>query len=204
MRNPIQNQKGIALIATLMLMVLGFAIVAILFGLSTQETKLARLEQGYTTALNAAKAGTDLFLYMRQNNTYTPPSAPFGTSPNSNCLAIKMLYPANNPPSNPPANWSNSSYQGQKWSSYGCPTQANAQSTFPTAPTDVAGYYQDLTLTLSNYTVYVKVIDNWQTAATGTPPCQVYGCNYYTVISRAVSPDLSEHAEVFFVYRWGW
>ena len=64
MINPIQNQKGIALIATLMLLVLGFAVVAILFRLSTQETKLARLEQGYTTALDAAKAGADLFIYM--------------------------------------------------------------------------------------------------------------------------------------------
>ena len=69
MKNPIQNQKGIALIATLMLLVLGFAVVAILFRLSTQETKLARLEQGYTTALDAAKGATDLFIFTVQNGS---------------------------------------------------------------------------------------------------------------------------------------
>ena len=67
MINPIRNQKGIALVVTLMLLVLGFAIVAILFRLATQETKLAGLEQGYTTALDAAKAGTDLFIDMIAN-----------------------------------------------------------------------------------------------------------------------------------------
>ena len=89
MINPIRNQKGIALVATLMLLVLGFAVVATLFRLSTQETKLARLEQGYTTALDAAKAGTDLFIYMVQNQVFIPPvpagagaSTPFGTSLN--------------------------------------------------------------------------------------------------------------------------
>ena len=43
MKNSIQNQKGIALITTLMLVVLGFGVVAIMLRLSTQETKLARL-----------------------------------------------------------------------------------------------------------------------------------------------------------------
>ncbi|MGO9021317.1 MAG: hypothetical protein ACLQVJ_23510 [Syntrophobacteraceae bacterium] len=189
MRNPVQNQKGIALIATLMLMVLGFAIVAILFGLSTQETKLTRLEQGYTTALNAATAGTDLFLYMRQNSAYTPPSAPFGTSPNNgNCLNVKM-------------NNITSAWSGAQWS--GCPqaSTTTAPSAISSNPTDSP----DITLTLSNYTVYIKVIDNWITQPTkpNAGPCEFNGCNYYTVISQAVSPDLSEHAEVFFVYRWG-
>ena len=165
MINPVQNQKGIALIATLMPMVLGFAIVAILFRLSTQETKLARLEQGYTTALNAAKAGTDLFIYMVQNGVYSPPSAPFGQLANPSYFAIKMQNAANNPLNN--------------WQNKGCPSQANATSPFPSDPTDVVGYYQDITLTLSNYTVYIKVIDNWYTAATSVlGPCQVNGCNY--------------------------
>lgn len=189
MRNPIQNQKGIALIATLMLMVLGFAIVAILFGLSTQETKLTRLEQGYTTALNAAKAGTDLYIYMVQNGAHTPPNANFGTSPNNgNCLKVKMGV------GNITSTWS-----GAQWA--GCPqaSTTTAPSAISSNPTDSP----DITLTLSNYTVYVKVIDNWYTPKTGAAPCAVNGCTYYTVISQAVSPDLSEHAEVLFVYRWG-
>ena len=193
MTNTIKNQKGIALVATLMILVLGFAVVAIMFRLSTQETKLARLEQGYTTALDAAKAGTDLFIYMVQNGVYTPPSASFGTASNQNCLAIKMNNSANIPANN----WSSSSFQGQTWSSYGCPSQANATNTNPTVNPDI-------TLTLSNYTVNVKVIDNYQSGATGNPNpngCQ-NGCFYYTVVTQATSPDLKEHSDIFFVYRY--
>jgi len=186
MIKTIQNQKGIALVATLMMLVLGFAIVAIMFRLSTQETKLARLEQGYTTALDAAKAGTDLFIYMVQNGVNSPPSASFGTPSNQFCFAIKMNNPANN--------WSGSSFQGQTWNSYGCPTQANATNADPTVNPDI-------TLTLSNYTVDVKVIDNWLTQATGSAPCQ-NGCYYYTVLSKALAPNSGENAEILFVYRY--
>ncbi len=193
MINSIQNEKGIALIATMMMLVLGFAIVAIMFRLSTQETKLATLEQGYTTALDAAKAGTDLFIYMAQNQVNGPPSASFGTPSNQNCFAIKMNNSANNPANN----WAASSYNGQTWNSYGCPTQANATSTDPTVNPDI-------TLTFSNYTVDVKVIDNYQSAATNNPNpngCQ-NGCFYYTVVTRATSPDLNEHSDILFVYRY--
>ncbi len=195
MINPIKNQKGIALIATLMILVLGFAVVAIMFRLSTQETKLARLEQGYTTALDAAKAGTDLFIYMVQNGVNSPPNASFGTPSNQNCFAIKMNNAANNPPHNPPNNWSNSSYQGQAWSALGCPTQANATSPDPTVSPDI-------TLTLSNYTVDVKVIDNSLTTQDASSATCPNGCYYYTVVSRALAPNSGEHAEILFVYRY--
>src|SRR5208282_1502297 len=102
MIKTIQNQKGIALVATLMMLVLGFAVVAILLRLSAQETKLARLEQGYTTALDAAKAGTDVFIEMVESSgAATSPlpatpliNPPFGTnSLNGACLSIKMSQP---------------------------------------------------------------------------------------------------------------
>ena len=101
MTHSIRNQKGIALVATLMMLVLGFAVVAILFRLTTQETKLARLEQGYTTALEAAKAGTDLFIYMLENGISRPPgsgtSTPFGVpSNNVACLPIKLANTTTN------------------------------------------------------------------------------------------------------------
>ncbi len=188
MKSPIQNQRGIALIATLMLLVLGFAVVAILFRLSTQETKLARLEQGYATALDAAKGATDLFIYMVQNQVPNPPvsgaSTPFGTSLNGGrCLQIKMA--------NATSSWATTT----GWNTApACPSQANATSTDPTQSPDI-------TLTLSNYTVSVKVIDNWLTQDTGATPCN-HGCFYYTVVARAQAPDSSEHADISFIYRY--
>ncbi len=190
--NPIRNQKGIALVATLLLVVLGFGVVAILFRLATQETKLARLEQGYTAALDAAKSGADLFIYMVQNATPNPPvpgglgaNTPFGTSYLAGkCLNVKMC--------NSTSNWTTNA----AWP--GCPSQANATSTDPTVGTDV-------TLTLTNgaipYNVYVKVIDNYLTQGTGAAPCQ-NGCYYYTVLTRAQTPGSGEYAEILFVYRY--
>ncbi len=200
MINPIRNQKGIALIVTLMLLVLGFAVVAILFRLTTQETKLARLEQGYTTALDAAKAGADVFIDMVQNvgynpalpnNSYSGPAYPFGRSVlNGTCLQMKMTtYPS-------------SAWATAAWTAAGCPAQNNATSIYPTGSTDLTQYYADTTLTLGNYTVYIKLIDTWFTNGTGTgTPCP-NGCNYYTVISRAQAPNSSEHADIQFVYRY--
>ena len=199
MINPIRNQKGIALVVTLMMLVLGFAVVAILLRLSTQETKLTRLEQGYTTALDAAKAGADLFMGQVENsqsmfNQTLLPITGFGTI-NAPCLTIKMWKPT--------SSWTSTTGWGA-----GCPTLANATSAFPSDPTDitnVTGYYNDMTMPLpNNYTVYVKVIDNYKTAATSCSPapcpCSL-GCYYYTVLSRAQAPGSSEHADVQFVYR---
>ena len=205
MINPIRNQKGIALVVTLMMLVLGFAVVAILFRLSTQETKLARLEQGYTTALDAAKAGTDLFIEMVESSQggATPVGNPPGTPPLGTnflagaCLTFKM--------SNPTAGWTAQPA--------GCPTQDQATSPFPDDPTDTAHYYNDTTIPLANnYTVYVKVIDNFQTSpmthaqiiaancSAATCPCET-GCDYYTVLARAQAQGSNEHADVQFVYR---
>lgn len=189
MKNPIQNQKGIALITTLMLLVLGFAVVAILFRLSTQETKLTHLEQGYSIALDAAKGATDLFIVIVQNGFAlpTPPTPVFGATYNqSTCLNLKMTTP--NTVSSP---WSGL----PGWAPAGCPSQANATSSDPTVSPDI-------TFVLNNYTVNLKVIDNTTTTGTGTAPC-ANGCNYYTVVARAqATGGTGPHADISFVYRY--
>jgi hypothetical protein len=201
MINPIRNQKGIALVVTLMLLVLGFAVVATLFRLSTQETKLARLEQGYTTELDAAKAGTDLFIQMVEFSQGG--STQVGNGPqnlgsasylNGTCLTVKM--------SNPTSLWT----AAGGWA--GCPTQAQATSPFPTDSTNTANYYSDTTLSLGNYTVYAKLIDTFQTTSPGGNcpngtycPC-TKGCYYYTVLTRAQTLGSNEHADIQFIYRY--
>ncbi len=191
MKNPIKNQNGIALISTLMLLVLGFAVVAILFRLSTQETKLAHLEQGYSTALDAAKGATDLFIFTVQNGFAlgVPPTAPFaGMAYNQvNCLQVKLTQATSEPWSADPG-----------WTA-ACPSQANATSSDPTT-----GY--DIVLTnFNNYTVYLKVIDNTKTDAVGSTTAPCYnGCYYYTVVARAqpTTGGTNTHADVSFVYRY--
>ena len=216
MMDPIRNQKGIALVTTLMLLVLGLGVVAILFRLTARETKLAVLEQGYAAALDAAKAGADDFIVYVQNcialqvnnGVYTScgnPSLPngqipagFGTNPfgtsraNGECLSVKLLYST--------SAWGTGANQ-QTWTNNACGTQADSKD--PTTFTNA-----DLTLTLKNgntpYTVNVKVIDNYvsfATGATGMYNC-TNGCYYYTVISRAQAAGSSEYAEIYFVYRY--
>jgi Tfp pilus assembly protein PilX len=192
MKNPIQNQKGIALITTLMLLVLGFAVVAILFRLSTQETKLTRLEQDYSIALDAAKGATDLFIVIVQNGfaLATPPTPVFGaTYNNSSCLQTKMTNPTP---------WSTTS--PAQWTAAGCPsaTSTTAPSAISSNPTDSP----DITFVLNNYTVNLKVIDNTTTTGTGTAPC-ANGCYYYTVVARAqLTGGTGPQANVTFVYRY--
>jgi Tfp pilus assembly protein PilX len=200
MKNPIRNQKGIALIATLMLLVLALGVVAILFRLVTQETKLTRLEQSYTAALDSAKGGADLFIDMIQRGNPSTPAPAFGTNPNPNCLNVKM--------SNATTDSTGKTWDQQAgWA--GCPySLTQATSTDPTVGTDV-------TLTLNSglapnsggvpCTVYIKVIDTYQSAALhgANNPNNCYdGCYYYTVISRAQPTGSTQYAEVFFVYRY--
>lgn len=187
MKNTIKDQKGIALITTLMLLVLAFAVVAILFRLATRETQLARLEQSYATALDAAKSGADLFMFVVQNGLYAPSAQalPFNASFNNvACLRTKM---GNAPGDNPP---------GTVWTTAGCPSSA-VDSNATDSP--------DITVALNNYTVSVKVIDTFvdNTKSGITTPGQCNnGCTYYTVLSTAVSPVGGQRADISFVYRY--
>jgi len=207
MKNPIRNQKGIALVATLMLLVLGLGVVAILFRLVTQDTKLASLEQGYTTTLDAAKAGADLFIDMVQrgssvpplpNQPYTGPANPFGTVPNNgSCLNVKM--------NNPTSSWT---AQAGWAASCGSTTSTQNPSAIDTNPADSP----DITVTWNNgvagavpCTVNIKVINTYFSQPVNGQPnpgnCY-YGCYYYTIVSRAQTTGSNEYSEVYFVYRY--
>jgi len=191
MKNPIRNRKGIALISTLMLLVLGLMVVAILMRLVTQETKLARLEQGYSTALDAAKGGADAFIFIAQNGLALgiPPTPPFaGTFNNAACLRIKMT--------NPTASWTIPA-----WTTAACPSATS--TTYPSAiSSDLATHpdMADISFIFGTYTVYLKIIDNSPTQGNDAPPCP-NGCNYYTVLSSAQNAATGQHADVQFVYR---
>lgn len=182
MRQTLKNEKGIALVTTLMLLVLGFALVAMLLRLVTAESKLSGLEQSYATALDAAKGGTDMFIFIRQNDLDRPPggigSSPYGGS----CFGVKM--------NNKTSDWTSR----PEWTA-GCPALTLAQATDPDPTSN-----PDATFTLSNYTVNVKVVDTIYTVNGGTPPPPGYW--YYTVNVRATAPNSGEHADISFIYRY--
>ncbi len=190
MTSTLNNEKGIALITTLMFLGLGFAVVAILLRLVTVETKMTRLEQSYSIALDAAKGGADEFMFMVQNGLDAPPpGGSFGAAANSGwCLKVKKSHSTDT--------W----ITNADWTANGC-TNNLALATDPN-PT----VQPDFTLSLSNYTVSVKVIDTILTSAPAAPTpgtaCADNGCAYYTVNVRAVSPNSNEHADLSFVFRY--
>ncbi len=194
MKTVLANQRGLALITTIMLLVLAFAVVAILLRLTTRQTQMAGLEQGYTTALDAAKAGTDMFITYAQNcaTTYAsnrhacgglPAAFGDGNSFVSNCLTYKLNYPTLTSAAN--------------WISDGC--SGTLQERTDTNPVD----HPDMTLTLKNsttgYTINVKVIDTYIVGNTN-PACP-NGCYYYTAVARSQINGSPEHVDVQFIYR---
>ncbi|MCE5333988.1 MAG: hypothetical protein LLG06_05310 [Desulfobacteraceae bacterium] len=185
MKYTLNNEKGIALITTLMFVALGFSIIAILLRMVTVETKMARLEQSYSIALDGAKGGADMFIFLVQNGLTAPPSPGIGTGTAVNsghCFHVKLNYPT--------ASWVSQS----EWTTYACPTQAVATDPDPTAQ-------PDFTMTLSNHTVSVKIIDTIQTQPAAAAPC-LNGCSYYTVNVRSQATGTGEHADITFVYRY--
>lgn len=128
------------MITTLMLMVMGFALVATLMVLVTQGTKLSGIEQRYTAALEAGKGGTEMIIDMIRNSTYAPPVGVGSATSPSGCLQQKMTL-------------ATSAWTG---------TCLASSDTAPTDPTNRT----DIRFTLGNYVVYVKIIDT-QVAGTG-------------------------------------
>ncbi|SMC19484.1 hypothetical protein SAMN02746041_00691 [Desulfacinum hydrothermale DSM 13146] len=85
------DQSGIALVTTLMLMLLGMGLVALLLFSTTTGTKVSRMEGTYTTCLEAAKGGAEAIISMFLNDLQTPDSILNATvSSGSACLKDKM------------------------------------------------------------------------------------------------------------------
>ena len=168
MRRIVHNEKGVALLTTLMLMVLGFGVVTTLLYMVTQGTKTTRLEQEYATALDAAKGGADIIINMMENELFSAPTMASTVSSNASCLEEKLSNPTTD--DNSSANWP---------SCTGQPTSSDPK----TDP--------DLTLTLANRQVFVKVI---HTTKTNT--------NYlYLINVRAEIPGSEAHVEISFLYQ---
>jgi hypothetical protein len=138
MKLRIDNEKGIALLTTLMLMVLGFGVVATLLYMVTYGTKTTSIEQKYATALDAAKGGADLIINLIQADSCAILFDNMAIPSGCDCLT-KDKY------SKTPENWG--------YCVGGNPTSSD--------PRD----WPDLTLRLANCQVYVKIIDTRDSGA---------------------------------------
>lgn len=171
MRHLVHDEKGFALLTTLMLMVLGFGIVATLLYMITQSTKTTRLGQQYATALDAAKGGADMIINMMENDSCNtdycpdPGLADATVESGGDCLGAK-LDPDENATS---------------WSQF-CPGQPTSSD--PTID-------PDLTLRLADHQVYVKVVHKMP----------INGGVLYRINMRARRSNSEEHAEISFLYR---
>jgi len=162
------KEDGFALLTTLMLMVLGFGIVSTLLYMITHSTKTTRLGQAYTTALAAAKGGADLIINMMENELFTPPSLAGAAGASSDCLEEKLTQATLD--DNGTTNWRSCSDNSTNWDPVTHP---------------------DLTVTLANHQVFVKIIHTTKTNTNF----------FYLVNVRAQLPDRREHVEISFLYQ---
>lgn len=176
----LNNERGIALLTTLMLMVLGLGIVATLLYTTTQGTRIAALEQDYTKALDAAKGGADLLITMIHYPLLQPP---FGAvKPNPACWTNKINY---------------ITYDDDVLSNWpSCTSAADAINPDPTVE-------PDLTITLADYQVYAKIIYTKEVTDSSCTPTGEDDCTdyLYVVRVRGQAPNSSTAAEISFLYQ---
>lgn len=176
----LNNERGIALLTTLMLMVLGLGIVTILLYTTTHSTRIAALEQDYTKALDAAKGGADLLITLIRYPLLQPP---FGAvKPNPACWTNKINY---------------ITYDDDVLSNWpSCTSAADAVNPDPTVE-------PDLTVTLADYQVYAKIIYTREVLDSSCTPSGEDDCaDYlYVVKVRGQAPNSTTVAEISFLYQ---
>ena len=173
------DQKGIALVSTLLLMALCMVIVVTLMYMVTAGTKVVGIEQHYTTALEAGKGGAALIENMINNNSATVPTfagsgVTFTASSSTACITQKLGTPLTGTVTNVSGVWGSCNATG-------------AVTSDPTSNPDV-------TMVANNYTVFIKITDVRQDATSGK--------NIYTIVIRATEPDSTnnEHVDISLAY----
>lgn len=173
-----RDEKGIVLVSTLILMVLGAGLVVALLKLTTHATKLSGLEQQYTTAIEASKGGTEVIINMIKSETYTPPAIGSASAASGSVCLQQKLTKSSSPCPAPPCLVP--CLASPCWTSCG----SNATSSDPTAEPDI-------TMSLSGYSMFLKVVDTKESE-------DKY---MYSIKVRSVSPATNDQAEISFLYQ---
>lgn len=166
------NERGIALITTLLLMVLGFAVVVILLQMVTQGTKISGVEQRYSTALEASKGGENVIIDTILNDgalnaDLVATGNILGNTFNADCFRQKITKATS---LTPKVNW-------------GACSDNNLTSDLTKDP--------DIMMNLNNYQVLIKIIDTRETGS----------AFIYTIKILSQVPNSPEHSEISILYQ---
>jgi hypothetical protein len=175
-----KNEKGFALVLTMLFAVMALTFTGALMFMTIQGTKVTGLSQRYATALDACKGSADITMNLVvQYNSGTPKTTPdYGTVQSAACLTDKL--------SKATLNDTTGAYQ---W--LNCPgTQAVVTSADAKTSPDVIA-------DLGAYRSYTKIIDvKYTDDTTGTK------FMYYTVevwTEKITNP--AENSQISFLYR---
>jgi hypothetical protein len=168
---PLSGERGVALISTLCLMVLGLGMVLTLYYTVTQGVKVAGSASRYATALDAAKGGAEFLTWAIQEGNTSPGAIGIAgltvSAQTPDCLREKYENESSQ------ANWAN------------CTPYDNATNPNPAVPP------ADLMFSLAGYNVSAKIIDTKMTD-------DYY---FYTIVARAQSANSNDRADVQVLYR---
>ncbi len=133
------NEKGMALVMTLMFILLGFAMVLTLIAMATEGIRLGGVDQKYRTALDGAKSGSEFLINMIRMEITVPPNflAAVGSSTPA-CLNQKLTSVTSS------TNWSS------------CSSFSQSSNVDPTIAPDIV-------FVVSGYNVSVKIVDTKET-----------------------------------------
>ena len=84
------NNKGIALITVMILSIIGLGLIVSMMNMIHIGTKISGAERRYTTALEAAKGGSEIIINMIQSGSYSPENIAGATAQSGTCIQTKM------------------------------------------------------------------------------------------------------------------
>ncbi|MBF0319842.1 MAG: hypothetical protein HQL01_08595 [Nitrospirae bacterium] len=187
----VSNERGFALVLTMLFAMIALALTGALLYIVTQGTKISGIEKRYATALEAARgAGAVMKNYLDGMKA----NPDFGTIQNSTCLTQKNTLTACDPDN--VYQWTSCSY-----TDYAGNACSGTSATVCTANTSLVTSSNpkvcpDVISTLGDYKAYTKVIDSRSVKISG----QIY--NFYTVMTYSENPNIaSESSQQTFLYR---
>lgn len=194
------NDKGFALVITMLFALIGLALSGALLFMVIEATKMSGIAQRYSTALDAGKGAADVVMNLMMK--YTPitlttpdfgtvQSSPVGSAPNANCLNDKITNPTFDTDG---VTW--------KWTncSATCASPCAYTSTDATVNPDIITNYTDV-YGNPTFTVYTKIIDTEIVPSTGCPAGAASGLVYTVSITSQKTNNPGENAQINFLYR---